>query len=118
MGVRTWRDRSKFELHESPRPRTVVQLAGYGALVSLLNPKIPIFFYAFLPRFVGADRGDAGPMGFTFLLVVLVVYAVYGLLAGLLRRRLLAHPRAADWTRRVFATSYVLIATRLAFQTR
>ncbi|BDZ45739.1 LysE family translocator [Naasia aerilata] len=118
MGVRTWRDTSRFELHDDPRPRTVVQLVGYGALVSLLNPKIPIFFSAFLPRFLGPEGGDATALSFAFLLVVLVVYVAYGLLAALFRRRLLAHPRGADWTRRVFAASYVLIATRLAFQTR
>jgi threonine/homoserine/homoserine lactone efflux protein len=118
MGVRTWRDRSRFELHENPKPRTVVQLLGYGMLVSLLNPKIPIFFSAFLPRFLGADPRDSTALSFAFLLIVLVVYVVYGQLAALFRRRLLARAGAATWAQRVFAVSYMLIAARLAFQTR
>jgi threonine/homoserine/homoserine lactone efflux protein len=118
MGIRTWRDRSHFELSADPRTRSVLQLLASGALVSLLNPKVPIFFYAFLPRFVGADRGEVLPLGLTFIVIALVVYAGYGLLAGLLRHRILARPAVAAWSRRIFASSYTLIAARLAFQTR
>lgn len=118
MGIRTWRDRSHFELAEDPRPRSAAQLLAFGALVSLLNPKVPIFFYVFLPRFVGEDRTHVLPLGLTFILIALVVYIGYGLLAGLLRTRILARPRAATWSRRIFASSYTLIAVRLAFQAR
>jgi threonine/homoserine/homoserine lactone efflux protein len=118
MAVRTWRDRSRFELRDEPRPRTVLQLLGFGALVSLLNPKVPIFFYAFLPRFVGGDAAHTLPLSLTFLLVVLVVYVGYGLLAATLRGRILGRARAANWTRRAFAGSYTLIAARLALQAR
>lgn len=116
MAVRTWRDRSKFQLREDPRPRTVAQLLGYGALVSLLNPKIPIFFYAFFPRFAGPE--GALPLSVAFVLIVLIVYVAYGVLAATLRNRILARPAGAAWTRRIFSGAYTLIAARLALQVR
>ncbi|WP_210479859.1 LysE family translocator [Naasia sp. SYSU D00948] len=116
LGVRTWRSRRQYELHTPPR-RSAVRLLGYGALLSLLNPKLPIFFYAFLPRFLMPDRDDVILLSIVFLALVGVVYSGYGLLASTLSRRLLARPRAAGWTRRIFASCYGLLAARLALQT-
>ena len=116
LGIRTWRDRREFELH-SPIPRSAARLVGYGALLTLLNPKLPIFFYAFLPRFVASDRSDVVVLSLVFLALVGVIYSGYGTLAALASRRLLARAKSAGWARRVFASCYGLLAARLALQT-
>jgi len=117
LAVRTWRNRRHYELPGEHRSRTVVQLMGYGALLTLLNPKLPIFFYGFLPRFLSPDRDNVLLLSLTFLAVVGSVYAGYGLLAALLGQRLLSGPKASNWARRIFASCYGLLAARLAFQT-
>jgi threonine/homoserine/homoserine lactone efflux protein len=116
LGVRTWRDRSRYEISLGGPRRPALVLVGYGALLSLLNPKLPIFFYAFLPRFLAADRGDVLLLCLTFLALVGIVYSGYGLLASFARQRLLRRPRAGGWARRVFAGCYGLLAARLALQ--
>jgi threonine/homoserine/homoserine lactone efflux protein len=117
LGVRTWRDRGRYELSAERPRRSAGVLIGYGALLSLLNPKLPIFFYAFLPRFLAPDRGDLLLLSLTFLALVGIVYSGYGLLAAFARQRLLSGARSGAWTRRVFAGCYGLLAARLALQT-
>ena len=116
LGVRTWRDRGRYDVTADRPRRSAVALVGYGALLSLLNPKLPIFFYAFLPRFLAPDRGDVLLLSLTFLALVGAVYSGYGLLAAVARRRLLAGVRSGAWARRVFASCYGLLAARLALQ--
>ncbi len=117
LGIRTWRDRRRYEIRGDHPARSVVQLLLFGALLSLLNPKLPIFFYGFLPRFLSPDRDNVLLLSLTFLAVVGLVYAGYGLLAGFLGQRMLAGPKASSWARRVFASCYGLLAARLALQT-
>lgn len=117
LGIRTWRERRRYEIATGHRSRSVMQLLLYGALLSLLNPKLPIFFYGFLPRFISPDREDVLLLSLTFLAVTGLVYVGYGVLAAFLGQRLLGGPRARSWTSRVFASCYGLLAARLALQT-
>ncbi|WP_210507634.1 LysE family translocator [Naasia sp. SYSU D00057] len=117
LGVRTWRARRQYEVAPDTPPRSVTALLGYGALLSLLNPKLPLFFFAFLPRYLAPDRSDVVVLSITFLVLVGLVYSGYGVLAAVVRQRLLGGERRAAWTRRVFAGCYGLLAARLALHT-
>lgn len=89
-----------------------------GIVVNLLNPKLSIFFVAFLPQFMSAD--DAMPLvtmsalGGVFMLVTFVVFAIYGLFAARVRDRVLRAPRVLTWMRRTFAAAFVALGARLA----
>ncbi|MER2605236.1 MAG: LysE family translocator [Siculibacillus sp.] len=89
-----------------------------GIVVNLLNPKLSIFFVAFLPQFMNAD--DAMPLvtmsalGGVFMLVTFVVFAIYGLFAARVRDRVLRAPRVLTWMRRTFAAAFVALGARLA----
>ena len=89
-----------------------------GMVVNLLNPKLSIFFVAFLPQFMNAD--DAVPLvtmsalGGVFMLVTFVVFAIYGLFAARVRDRVLRAPRVLTWMRRTFAAAFVALGARLA----
>jgi len=90
-----------------------------GFLINILNPKLSIFFLAFLPQFIAAD--DLHPLGrmlelsAVFMVMTFVVFALYGLFASLVRDRVVSRPRVMTWLRRAFAGGFALLGAKLAF---
>ena len=113
----TLRDRSALGVDETPE-RPVRQVIVSGVMINLLNPKLTIFFFAFLPQFVpvGETAVVARMLGLSgvFMIVTFAVFAVYGATAAALRDRVLTRPRVMTGLRRGFAGTYVLLAGRLA----
>ncbi len=93
-----------------------------GVLVNLLNPKLTIFFVAFLPQFLDPADGSAVPamlaLSGVFMAVTLVVFLGYGALAARVRDRVLRRPRVLAWMRRTFAASFLALGARLALADR
>lgn len=102
---------------EDERPSATRVIAS-GVLVNLLNPKLTMFFVAFLPQFVPA--GAPGSLGVllqlsaVFMMLTFVVFAVYGMCAAAVRHRVLARPRVMTGIRGVFAACFVGLSARLA----
>ncbi len=122
LAWQTWRDRSVLAIDESATPRSPWRVVSTGVLINLLNPKLTIFFFAFLPQFVQAGRADTVPLmlllSAIFMAVTFVVFAVYGFFAAGLRKHVITRPRVVLWMRRSFAAAYVVLAGRLALQDR
>ncbi len=93
-----------------------------GILLNILNPKLSLFFLAFLPQFVAADSAAAvGQMlllGAVFMGLTLVVFIGYGLMAAGASELVLARPRVLAWFRRLFAGAFVALGLRLAVEPR
>jgi threonine/homoserine/homoserine lactone efflux protein len=122
LAWQTWRDPTPLEVDQQAAPQSVWQVIRTAVLINLLNPKLTIFFFAFLPQFVhpgeqGATRHLVG-LRLVFMVVTFVVFAIYGYFAAGMRRFVLGRPRVVAWVRRTFAASYVLLAGRLAVQDR
>ena len=98
-------------------PLTII---GRGIGLNLLNPKLPMFFVAFLPQFIPASAPDATAqlieLGLVFVAMTAGVFLLYALAAGALRRRLLESARAMTWLRRLFAASFAGLGLKLALQ--
>lgn len=97
-------------------------IIGSGILVNILNPKLTIFFFAFLPQFVSTGEPRALPrmleLSAVFMLVTFVVFGVYGTFALLVRNHVVSRPRVVTGMRRLFAGSFVLLGARLALTER
>ncbi|KOV89921.1 LysE family translocator [Nocardia sp. NRRL S-836] len=111
----TLRDRSELVVSAQAAPadlsaRTVVTTA---VLVNLLNPKLTIFFVAFLPQFASAT-GEMVVLSGVFMALTFVVFAVYGVFAAAMRDRVLGRPRVVVWLRRFFAVSFAALGVKLA----
>lgn len=102
------------------RPHSGWRLVQRGILLNLLNPKLPIFFVAFLPQFIPADTshptGLLVEMGLGFVAMTFGTFLVYALAAGWLRSRIVESPRALTWMRRAFATSFAGLGVKLALE--
>jgi threonine/homoserine/homoserine lactone efflux protein len=93
-----------------------------GFLINILNPKLSIFFLAFLPQFIAADeRAPLARMlelSAAFMAMTFAVFVVYGLFAAGVRDRIITRPRVMAWLRRSFAAGFAALGARLAFAER
>lgn len=122
LAWQTLRDTSAIELDSSSAPPSAWRIIRTAVLINLLNPKLTIFFFAFLPQFVPAadPNGTWLMIGLStvFMGVTFVVFALYGVFAATMRRQVITQPRVLAWLRRTFAATYVLLAGRLALESR
>jgi threonine/homoserine/homoserine lactone efflux protein len=122
MAWMTWREGGALQVDEQARRESPGQVIASGILINILNPKLTIFFFAFLPQFVPANRPDAIAemvrLSAVFMLVTFVVFAIYGVLAAAVRRQILDRPHVVRWMRRTFAAAFVALGLRLAVADR
>jgi threonine/homoserine/homoserine lactone efflux protein len=93
-----------------------------GFLINILNPKLSIFFLAFLPQFIAADTAhpvaDMLALSAVFMAMTFVVFVLYGLFAAAVRDRVVTRPAVMAWLRRAFAGGFALLGLRLALTER
>jgi threonine/homoserine/homoserine lactone efflux protein len=101
------------------RPTEVIVSA---VLVNILNPKLSLFFFAFLPQFVSADDPQRVvrmlELSGVFMGLTLVVFVGYGVAAASMRKHVLSRPRVLRWMRRTFAGAFVALGAKLAVASR
>jgi threonine/homoserine/homoserine lactone efflux protein len=122
MAWSTWRDRSVLTVEDQSAGKSARKVIGSAVLVNLLNPKLTLFFFAFLPQFIpGRAGGQLGAMlalSGVFMAMTLVVFAGYGLFAAGVREHLISRPRIVRRMRQTFAVSFVALGAKLATTTR
>jgi threonine/homoserine/homoserine lactone efflux protein len=93
-----------------------------GFLINILNPKLSIFFLAFLPQFIAAEEGHPLlrmlELSLAFMAMTFAVFVVYGLFAAGVRDRIVTRPQVMTWLRRAFAGGFAALGAKLAFAER
>jgi threonine/homoserine/homoserine lactone efflux protein len=121
MAWSTVREAGTLQVEAAP-PRSTRRIITSGVLANLLNPKLSIFFFAFLPQFIraGDDQRLLHMLGLSavFMAATFVVFAAYGLFAAAVRNHVLARPRVLVWMRRTFAGAFVALGAKLALTQR
>ena len=116
------KERGALKIEGDATPRSAAEVVITGVLINILNPKLSLFFFAFLPQFVNPGEHDAlGRMlelSAVFMAVTLVVFVGYGVFAAAVRRHVIARPRVLAWMRRAFAGAFALLGLKLALAER
>lgn len=118
MAWSTLRDKEELTADADPEPRSALKTLVSGVLVNIRNPKLTIFFVAFLPQFV--PSGEPGALGHmielsaVFMALTFVVFAAYGWFAAAIRSHVISRPKVLTWLRRVFAGGFAALGAKLA----
>ncbi len=123
LGIKALRsDGASFMADDARRDASFLSIYKQGALVGLLNPKVAIFFLAFLPQFVVEG---AGPVPAQLFLHGFLIIAVAGLVepplvlaGGKLVSRLRGNQRIGLWMERTLGTVLVTLGIGLALENR
>jgi threonine/homoserine/homoserine lactone efflux protein len=103
-------------------PKSDRRVIVTAVLINILNPKLSIFFLAFLPQFIEADEphplGRMLALSAAFMAMTFAVFAVYGLFAAKVRDRVISKPRVMAWLRRSFAAGFAALGAKLALAER
>jgi threonine/homoserine/homoserine lactone efflux protein len=123
MGCSMIRDAGALPLDDGNTPiDSVGSVVWRGVLLNVLNPKLTLFFFAFLPQFLDASPGllDVRLIGLggIFMLMTLAVFALYALASAAARDLILAAPAARRWIERTLGAFLIAFAARLALTDR
>jgi threonine/homoserine/homoserine lactone efflux protein len=118
MAWMTLKEHGALKIEADHNPRSDGQVIVSAILVNVLNPKLSIFFFAFLPQFISV--GEANPLSqmlelsLVFMAMTFAVFVIYGVFAASVRNYVISRPRILAWMRRTFAAAFVALGAKLA----
>jgi len=122
LAVATWRDRSAFAVQSVSARGGATALVVKAFLLNIFNPKLTIFFLAFLPQFVSPSIGSPLTqllgLSAVFMAMTFAVFVLYGLLAHAFRKAVIESARVQAWLRRGFAAAFAALGVQLAASER
>jgi threonine/homoserine/homoserine lactone efflux protein len=123
LAYASWRDKAAFAVDASTaRHANAWSLMLKAVLLNILNPKLSIFFLAFLPQFVSPQAPSPLQqmlvLSAVFMAMTFAVFVVYGVLANAFRKAVIESPRVQAWLRRTFAGAFAGLGINLALSER
>lgn len=116
------REGSALDMDTRNDPQDLGKIALQGTLINILNPKLSLFFLAFLPQFVSLNAvSPTGQLVFlaaVFMVMTFTVFVVYGACASLARDYVISRPAVMRWFKRGFAGAFAFLGARLALSDR
>lgn len=118
MAWMTLKEHGALRVETDDAPRSNGQVIVSAILVNVLNPKLSIFFFAFLPQFVSLSEESPllrmVALSLVFMAMTFAVFVVYGVFAASVRDHVISRPRILAWMRRAFAAAFVALGAKLA----
>jgi threonine/homoserine/homoserine lactone efflux protein len=122
MAWDTLRANGALQVEDRLEARSAMRVTVTAILINVLNPKLSIFFLAFLPQFVRPDEPEPLAhmlaLSSVFMLLTFVVFVAYGLFAAAVRDHVISRPRVMTWMRRSFAAAFAGLGAKLALTDR
>jgi threonine/homoserine/homoserine lactone efflux protein len=122
MAWQALRQRGALRVDGEVDARSTAKVVVTGILINILNPKLSIFFLAFLPQFIAADESHPVAqmleLSAAFMAMTFAVFVLYGLFAASVRDRIVTRPKVMTWLRRLFAGGFAALGARLALAER
>jgi len=113
-----WKDKGKINLEKSKTKKDFAHIVSKGFLINILNPKLSIFFFAFLPQFLSAESSTPSSqmliLSFAFMLMTFIVFVAYGCLAHKVSSYITQSPRAIRRIQQIFAATFAGLGIKLA----
>ncbi len=122
MAWQALRETGALSISAAPSAKSDRRVIVTAVLINILNPKLSIFFLAFLPQFI--DAGEPHPLArmlelsAAFMAMTFAVFALYGLFAASVRDRVISRPKVMAWLRRSFAAGFAALGAKLALAER
>lgn len=114
-----WHSSSALSISEKDSKSNYLNIVIKGFMLNILNPKLSIFFLAFLPQFIPSSTESALNsmllLGSVFMFMTFVVFIVYGFLSGLFSAYILKSEKVSVYIQKFFATSFAALGFKLAF---
>jgi threonine/homoserine/homoserine lactone efflux protein len=117
-----WKENGIINIEKEKQKESLIKIAIRGFLINILNPKLSIFFLAFLPQFISINSqnplNEMLILSFTFMLMTFVIFVIYGIFASKARTLIVNSPKLMLKIQRTFASIFVLLGARLALAER
>ena len=118
MAFSILRDEGFMQVNEDRVEKSLSRTAMEGTLLNVLNPKLSLFFVAFLPQFVPTEKAGSieylAFLAFIFMLMTFLVFVVYGAFAAKARTYVIESPSVMRWVKRLFAGTFAFLGLKLA----
>lgn len=120
LGLQALRSKgSQWQAQQQGGERGLMALFGKGLLVNAINPKVILFFLAFLPQFIITGAGNIGwqtlQLGVLFTLQAALLFGLLGFFSGYAGQWLMTTPRRSMWLDRLAGTIFTALGLRLIF---
>ena len=119
LGIGMMASRSKLKFEGSPDKLNTLSIVQQGLLINLLNPKLTIFFFSFLPQYISVSKKNYYSqcliLGLAFMVLTLIVFIGYGILASSAKTFIEKSPRATSILQKCFGLIFIVFAFQLGF---
>lgn len=118
LAIKTLASKEQIVNDLSDSGKTENSIFWKGIFINILNPKLSIFFLAFLPQFIDYNLTSTSSqtlmLGAIFMAMTIVIFIGYGLFASLLRQKVLSSPKLLKAIKWCFASIFMALGVRLA----